>query len=357
MPCLYSNCQNAALPGSESWGLSQGVCDMHFSKAKESCINKQKAFNLDKPLHEDYARIYILLEHDKAKVHECLHALANELGNLEGRDGYVPNSRGKGFIKLAAALERYESYCWFPKCRETFIAQLTAEQFFSYLARGLMAKDPGAGPAHGDFTHRIHWHVVARVITNGFTTPKRAGWEHTPLKLFTSLGSGAGRALNVWTWLFETGGKQSYRFPDTFNAHIIGGQYGVLSTNMARRFEKRERALGIHFDKDEYERLNDGSASYVRGDSVPRQKHAWYKIDAIGKANADYEQRQRAKYAALNPEHGPIIKRENHADTMTIQMRINRSYDGFAKHDPNDQLVYNKKLGMLKLLNTRYFRR
>jgi len=362
MPCIYNGCSDAILQGSDAWGLSAGVCQKHFEKAKELCTNNLRGAPIDKLLHEDYAKIYILLDVDRARVEECLQALASEIGNLEGRAGYQSSKPGKGHIKLSAALERYETYTWFPQCRETFIAQLPSERFLSYLKLGLMAKDPGAGPNHGDFTHRIHWNIVARVVTLGFTRPRRPGWNHTPLKLFTFLGEGPAVDQNIWSKLFEEG-KGTNRFPDTLNAKICTGNYGALSVNMGRRFGKRDSEFQAQLDPEEVKRVDDSKwitrTVTVNGvdKQVTKNEKQWLTLDTLAKAGNAYAERTRAKYNQLGND--PVLNRGAIAATLSIQERIAQSYGGFNNNfsDATGKLVYSDKLGVIKLKGISSMRR
>lgn len=350
MACIgYDNCKGEILQGSDTWGLSKGVCSDCFRRAIAAAQDGGAEGVVPEDLLEDYGRIYLLLDKDRDNVRSCLRTLASELGSLLGRDHYKPSTSGTGHLKLSAALERYETYCWFPPCHDTFIEQLPSERFLSYLKQGLMAKDPGAGPKHGDFTHRIHWHVVSRVITNGFTTPKIAGWNHTPLKLFTYLGEAPAIAAKVWTNLFEVGGE-SYRFPDTLNEHICNGDdYGVLSVNMSRRLNKRMLALESQLDHSIYD-APGANLTFSERDGVTKSKRSWEYVDSLGRANAQYAQKVRKKYGQEGSVD-PVLNRGGQQAEVGIQGRINSSYAQFNKDSlaEGGPLVYQKKLGVARL--------
>jgi hypothetical protein len=355
MPCIRANCSAAILENSGAWGFSggAGICNKHFEEAKEKSYENGNANGVDAGLLADYARIFVLLEFDAPKVRECLRDLSGEIGNLEERTGYVANSRVSGHIKLSAALERYETYCWFPPCEDTFISQLPGDRFLSYIKRGLMAKDPGAGPNHGDFTHRIHWHIICRVVTNGFTTQKRTGWNHTPLRLYTYLGEGSAIAANLWTNLFELP-CNTFRFPDNLNLHVCNGNYGALSVNMGRRYEKRKAEVNAVADQS----LLDNDVEYVQREvpkdgvmkSVSRSVRAWEKLDAIGKASAAYATRTRGKYGQEGSDD-PVLSRGPPKPEIDIEQRINSSSAGFNADfkDGSSKLTYDKRLGVARL--------
>jgi hypothetical protein len=111
-----------------------------------------------------------------------------------------------------------------------------------------MPKGPGAGLEHGDFTHRLHWHVISRVIAKRFTVPKSAGWNHTPLELHTSLGQGQALAANMWFKLLDDNADPGFTSPDKFHKHVRTGDYRILSINVARRYDKRRAAWHQHYD-------------------------------------------------------------------------------------------------------------
>lgn len=346
MPCIVCK-KTEILNHSDTWGLSDGVCQPCFTRAQSEACGEKAAKDVAADLLQDYGRIFLLLNNDRATVIRCLRALADELGNLEGREGYQPSHAGKGHIKLSAALERYETYCWFPPCGDTFVAQLSSERFLDYLKRGLMAKDPGAGPKHGDFTHRIHWHVVSRVITDGFAKPVRAGWNHSPLKLFTYLGEGPAVTNELWTHLFEKGAP-TFRFPDSLNEHICNGDYGALTINMRRRFEKRSRELAPHLDPN-VERPNDWEVRKVGEKDVTRQRKAWSYLDSIGTASGVYADKVRAKYQTESMD--PVLARKAVPPNLSIASRIAQSTTSFNRDSFGEggTLTYQQKLGAIRL--------
>lgn len=353
--CLKSGtalpCSGSIVQGSAQWGLTDGVCQAHWDWAQDFSQSGGTKGLVPQGLLDDYTRIFLLLERDKKTVERCLASLGSEIGNLEGRTGYIPNRKSSDQVKLSAALERYETYCWFPPCGDTFVGQLASDRFLNYLKQGLMAKDPGAGPKHGDFTHRIHWHVVSRVITNDFTTQKREGWGNTPLKLFTFLGEPEAINAKLWFNLFESGGSSSYRFPDTLNKHVCEeNRYGMLSKSAGKRFEKRMRELDAVTNK---EQLNNFSEDLVSKNTFSNLE----KLASLGRANQAYQERVRLRYGQTESTDAVLNRRNIQNPEPNISSRITQSYTGFNNNlaDGSESLSYSKAIGMVRF--KRLFRR
>ena len=231
-----ANC-NPIIPGSDLWGClgpGQGICD--------KCLNGLKIYfpNEDAPTGEyrgDYLRILLLLQ-QRVRVDVCMSLLASELAQEQRaypkhRDPSIHTKNG--YVKLSKFLEKYETLCWFPPCHLVFTGFVPPVNFPKYLARGLIAKDPGAGPKHGDFTHRLQWHAISRVVTKNFTVPIRPGWDHSPLELLTSLGSNEN--AKFWKALLEKG--EGYCLPDRFHEELRKSKYGVLAKQVGLRWIKR----------------------------------------------------------------------------------------------------------------------
>src|SRR5690606_12501419 len=90
---------------------------------------------------------------------------------------------------LSKELTYYEYKCWFGDQQKIFAGLLSAQEFLNAMANGYMVKDPGPGPNHGEFSHRLQWHMLMRIMTNDFTVPKTAEWHHTPLELYCWTGT------------------------------------------------------------------------------------------------------------------------------------------------------------------------
>jgi hypothetical protein len=82
---------------------------------------------------------------------------------------------------LASVLETWEWKLQFQmfesdgrKKAQTYTKYVPPEQATKETALGRHWKDPGAGPNHGEFTHRIQWHLVARALAGGQLRLKNA---------------------------------------------------------------------------------------------------------------------------------------------------------------------------------------
>ncbi len=228
---------NPIIVGSDDWGClpeGKGICDKCFGSLKIYFPNED--LPADKYAN-DYKRILLLLQ-TKDRVLACMKQLSKELGQEQRA---FPRHRDRsihtkdGYIKLSRFLEKYETLCWFPPCHLVFTGFVPPDNFPKYLARGLIAKDPGAGPQHGDFTHRLQWHAIARVITKDFSVPIRKGWDNSPLELLTSLGSTT--EAKFWLPLFEQG--DGFCFPDRLHEELRKPTYGELARQVGLRWNKR----------------------------------------------------------------------------------------------------------------------
>jgi hypothetical protein len=251
---------NAAVPGSGTWGLSDSVCQAHFNHYKTQLANGVN-FAAAMPVLEDYVRILALMQ-DNATFSAALRDLSQEIAKSYGHfsqfsgpwsdeatDRLRYKNGARPSIRISRILSYYEGYCWFPDSHANYAGLLDGTSFVWGLTVGLMPKDPGAGAAHGDFSHRLQWHVIMRVITHGFEEPVRNGWNHTPLFLFTSLGSGDALAARVWFFLLDnnSGANNSlgnsvsmkYSDPDNVNYLASRGDFELLKNALKARWDKR----------------------------------------------------------------------------------------------------------------------
>ncbi len=77
-------------------------------------------------------------------------------------------------LHLSKELRFYETQCWFGEQPKIFAGLLSSAEFLHAMANGYMVKDPGPGPQHGEFSHRLQWHVLMRVMTADFTVARTA---------------------------------------------------------------------------------------------------------------------------------------------------------------------------------------
>jgi hypothetical protein len=335
-------------------GLSTSCCTYHWASLIEE-INGGN--NLDKEFLSDYAKIYIMME-SKTDVVRCLSKLASQLADLKESSDFSDEYKskegaGNHYIKLSKALEKFEAYCWFPPSHEIFIGFLPSDSFQSYIRKGLMCKDPGAGLEHGDFTHRLHWHCISRIITNDFSTAKGAKWNNSPLQLFCSLGSAPATSAdnNVWFKLLDDNGSASFRSPDKFHKHVRQGGYGMLSSNVARRYTKRANELNAHIDQKTlaaYKKsFRDIAAPLPNSPNRTITPAADYRNRMTQKANDAYAARKSQVYDKV--ENLPVVVRSNVKDAIPIETRLRKSVGGLNQIAQGDQdfSVYSKTLGIV----------
>jgi hypothetical protein len=204
--------------------------------------------NLRAGLFDDYIRLKALMHYGTAIVEGTWVALNTELTSARLHQGMFPEPHDERFdnpkdygsyVRLSRALEYYEGLCWFPINRMTFPGLLSASEFLGSLPGGF-AKDPGAGPTHGDLSHRFQWHAVMRLVTNNFTGAVRAGWTFTPVELYLSLFEPI--SGSAWAYIFDRPGLggDAYSHPDNVLQGLRNGnQWPLIRPNLIRRADKR----------------------------------------------------------------------------------------------------------------------
>ena len=360
MPCYMTGCNKPPLRDSDKWGLKATACGEHMDELKGRLAEEKP---LDGTFLEDYARIQIMMT-EKTTVIVCMQALGNELGELRDRreqPGFArfkPKNDAHKYVRLSAALAKYEQYCWFPPSHELFIGFVPSQEFNRYIARGLMPKDPGAGLAHGDFTHRLQWHAISRVITANFTVAKSDGWNHSPLELYTSLGQGQALTANMWFKLLDDNGSPHFSSPDKFHKHVREGGYGCLSETVSKRFLKRQLAFDALVDPTV---LTEKKASAVwvphidpqlAAKGVTMAPHQHYLAQVGGQAGKAYGDLKKLQYQQVGDL--PVVQTDTTEDTFTLAGRIALSRTRLnitaAGNADEYSLAHDRKLGMVSRL-------
>ena len=128
--------------GSSSSGSGQqGRSDIDHSLSPMSPVKRTPIFQ------QDYARIDALMK-DKPTV----------MSHLSGLNALV----GKG-VKLKHALFQTEQQHGFAPQVERLQGGLSGQgEFMGMLGSGRRFKDRSAAPDHGEYTHRLQWHAVAK---------------------------------------------------------------------------------------------------------------------------------------------------------------------------------------------------
>ncbi len=319
MTCVFkrgaSICQQPASPECETWGVGAGFCAKHidYVRARLNSTNKSAPWSeepLTKPVAgehsdyiEDYIKLYALML-DKTRCRELMTALGSEiLGGYKERanagDGDARFSRAnnreteQNYVRLSRVLEYYEGLCWFPTTHRVYTGSLTSENYVQSIALGYMPKDAGAGARHGEYSHRLQWHIVMRLVTNGFEVAfHKDVWRHSPFDMFTTLGSEWAMERGIWGVVFDNGSGLAYDNPAVLNMELCGNfkwqaskaeddgkkwrsQNKLLAINATRRSGKR---LAIfEYGKQLYK--TDYSATDRSGDGLAE---AGLEMELIG---------------------------------------------------------------------------
>ena len=348
MSCYRNNssCSKDLVPGSDDWGMQTTCCTRCWEYLQKE-INVTN--EIESAFLEDYLKIYILFEKNTATLEDCLKKLAGQL-TVKKTEGGVKNDN---YTKLSVVLSEYEKYCWFPPNHEIFIGFVPSEDFQDYIARGLMPKDPGAGVLHGDFTHRLQWHVISRIITREFSTCKRTGWRKTPLDLYTSLGQAPATTNNVWFKLLDDSNASTYRHPDRFHTFTKLPQFGLLSECLQRRYANRRREFDKYYDPEvANSKANDPMVPSPTRDNpdkkITAKKHYWNTVQ--GMANEAYGRKKAVSQGFVAAPGLPVLRRGGvDEDGMEIGQRIraSRARLNMVAKGSLDYRVYSPQLGMV----------
>jgi hypothetical protein len=281
------------------WGFNAVVCRKHYNmvellfelrpgtlapklNANGTLINPHVPdFTYDALYLADYVKLLAVMQ-NRAAVMACMQALSQELSRTIVRQKQTPDDlddrfktlkkQARGYIRISRALSYYEQLCFFPSNHVVFSGALTGANFNWALTQGFMPKDPGAGSEHGDFSHRLQWHAVMRIATNGFSTPHFAAWNKSPLDLFTSLGSGPALNRNLWGVIFDAQGRPHFSDPSNLFKDVKSSpNLGPLQVEIDRSYNKRdkvqrecERILKEVFDRPALAAVKN----YIEGRSV-----------------------------------------------------------------------------------------
>jgi hypothetical protein len=331
--CQHAECQKKGappVPGSEKWGLSGGLCQDLIDRTKQTIT--QRCAAVSKNYVDDFVRVYTLMT-DTAKVLAYLEAFSNEIQSYKDPD--FAEGKTLKWFRLSDALRYYETKCWFPPDILLPLGLLSSDDFLYYIRLGYVLKDYGAGVRHGEFTHRLQWHAVMRAVTNNFLTadPKATGWVHTPLDLYTSLGTR--EHGNLWAFFFDRTSADDYRGPDMLHADLVNGKVGgPLQTMVAGRETKRRTEAVDLIVKYMEDTLNMADAKTLAG-NYDLSTHNGFK---------QFEYWFMTK--VLAPAHGLNVATQGR-DIVTKHNKdvIGPAHEAYKDHktDPNFQSKYEKK--------------
>lgn len=243
MTCVFRRagprCQEPASPDCQTWGVGEGFCDKHIAYARARLHAKdysqppiaEPVASVQGSYIEDYIKLFALML-DTSYCRSLMESLNTEMkggaalrADDAGKDErYASTKRpdDRKYVRLSRVLEYYEGMCWFPTTHRLYTGALTSENYQQSIALGYMPKDAGAGAQHGEYSHRLQWHLVMRVITADFATPKGNVWLHTPLDLFTQLGTVWAMTNGVWGAVFDNQDGKGYDNPAKLNMDLCG---------------------------------------------------------------------------------------------------------------------------------------
>jgi hypothetical protein len=322
------SCDHPIWDQSRQWGFPIEICQFHFIEelgkvAHKLPGKKDSLFEKDRYLR-DWTKIWLMFQYSKPTIENCLRQLAEKWQRKLDTNNFKNSEFGasKEYIKLSELLAKYERICWFPASHDVFCGFLETVDFDRSIAQGIMAKDPGASVNHGDFTHRLQWHAIMSVITNEFTTARRSGWDNSPLALYTACGNAPYDGKNnIWFQLFDNNHQSDFRSPDWTNLHVRTGDYGLVSTAVAQRHDKRLREY-MQFDTEPT--LGEGRAVVVNSNTKAKYEEAFNQFRNYyqTKKQANPKQGKFAGSVLSTPYGG---KPNPDFDSMPLSARINAS--------------------------------
>jgi hypothetical protein len=199
-------------------------------------------------LTKDLSRLHVLIQFNTPRCIDALFRFEREMQvaritseavyrSLAGQDPRFAKNTD-GYLKYSRALEYYEGYCWFPANRALLSALLTDTAFKKATDFGFN-KDTGAGPKHGEQTHRLQWHVIMREITNDFTVPFSPPWQNSPLELYWQM---IHSEKNFWGNMLDSRANAGWGDPDRLLDEVRRFQadlFPAIGKAVERRLNKR----------------------------------------------------------------------------------------------------------------------
>lgn len=287
MPCVGRGCNKPLVFAINTHGMEIGYCDTHIKSPRRYVGLKED----DAP--NDFLKLHALLNSNQLFT-KLMKDFSNEVSRAEkkrqGKSTWF--NREKIGIKLNYSLSRYEGLCWFGTQPKIMSGLLTAQEFKNSIMNGYMVKDPGPGADHGEYSHRLQWHFIMRVMTSKFSQPKTSDWDWTPLRLYSETIKNANFAAgtgNFWGALLEgnmnTGVKACAGDPAWVNQQFR--DHDVLKTTsfgetLTRRYNRRI-AMEDTVQQKLAERNCKQAAGYqeVSTDPTGRPKENTIKLHAV----------------------------------------------------------------------------
>lgn len=245
--CAVLDCTGADARETARWRAELRICSRHLSDLRKYLHSSASTLARDgtydgadvvlpaplDPIVDDYVKVIVLLQ------------FCPELCMATLRESYQEYSlRKEGNWSVSKALAHYEGICWFPENRIMLMGYLSAEAFEAQISLGLNT-DPGAGIAHGSLSHRFQWHVIMRIMTDGFQSAylDREGWSTSPLDLFMSYSIGYGQQHNAWGKSMDLQAHRGWGNPDNVLAQIRASDLQQFKESLDHRAERAQGRL------------------------------------------------------------------------------------------------------------------
>ncbi len=170
-----------------------------------------------------------------------------ELNKTAKRRDLTPEEASQVAVKaMGIYLSKKEAEHGLSQSRILPLGVLSPDLFLKLPALGYVAKDPGAGIAHGEFTHRLQWFAIMESFEQDLDEYKKSNdpnkkfpWRRTPYELYTGIGKRDmlndaedrellpkwQRHASAWAALMDQPGgnaDEGFRRPDTMEATLSG---------------------------------------------------------------------------------------------------------------------------------------
>jgi hypothetical protein len=232
MPCHYTGCGAAHAPLTAAWNAGQ-LCSTHLQAIRDLYPEATRA-----DLWADIVKVHLLFHHRPTHAVAQIALLEAEMTAAQGQ-GFGPNGADPRFpvatqLKLSRALEYYEGYCWFPANRVLLTGLLSGPDFLKSLRYGFN-KDHFPSRKHGEQSHRLQWHAIMRLATNGFTqsVATAQGWRHSPLELFYHMT--VGEAPAAFARSMDTSTGANWANPDNVVTDLQGAGLPLVTAAVNKR--------------------------------------------------------------------------------------------------------------------------
>jgi hypothetical protein len=205
------------------------MCEGAFAAARNTI--KGTYPKVDPAYVDDYVKIWsVILDH--GLIAQVLETLGKSISA-----NAASSTPETSWLRFSGVLTYYEKKCGFWEDVLLPTGVLDPDDFHYYIRCGYVLKDFGAGVKHGEFTHRLQWHVIMSVATMGFTRAIAIQWEHSPFELYTSLGKE--RNQGIWGMLLDQRGDGTFSHPDSFHEWLLQEAPASIQSFLVRRENKR----------------------------------------------------------------------------------------------------------------------